>query len=62
MCNIIAHNVFMSTVFYIPFNIMALYETHIKIVLYFKKLCYKKSGTQTRKADLETSRLFYDRF
>ena len=35
---------------------------HIKIVLYFKKLCYKKSGTQTRKADLETSRLFYERF
>ena len=41
---------------------MALYETHIKIVLYFKKLCYKKSGTQTRKADLETSRLFYEQF
>ena len=31
-------------------------------MLYFKKLRYKKSGTQTRKADLETSRLFYVRF
>ena len=33
-----------------------------KIVLNFKKLCYKKSGAQTRKADLETSRLFYEQF
>lgn len=44
------------------FNIMAVirnaYFKHIKI----KYLCYSDNARRCRKADLETSRLFYDRF
>jgi len=49
-------------VFYSPFNIMGVirnaYFKHIKI----KYLCYIDNARRCRKADLETSRLFYDRF
>ena len=45
-----------------PFNIMGVirnaYFKHIKI----KYLCYSDNARRCRKADLETSRLFYDRF
>ncbi len=49
-------------VFYSPFNIMGVirnaYFKYIKII----HLCYSGDARRCRKADLETSRLFYERF
>lgn len=48
--------------FYMRFNIMGVirnaYFKYIKII----HLCYSGDARRCRKADLETSRLFYERF